>query len=340
MKLKAGMLAAALVGAGCGTQKTQDTTEQQAVVAVAGAINEAQSADVPLGSRFLEGLPLEVRRWEHEGFQCDAEPETAEVEVCGQRFPSELHLSWTDCQARARGPRGGGCGWERPPAPGGGPRPEDSERGEATGVVSSGTVEVVTAIAPVEACGEDSPLRFEQQSTHDITHTLEDGRSAKMAGSIASTSVRVPGARQTLSRAVTVDTTRTHLDAAGTVLDSLHLTGSLEENFDAEADTPTRTSNGTLTATLADGSASSVTLTGIVRVPPSVCAWPLAGTQVRTGAEGTTNTLVFGPECGQATLDGEAITLPARPLGPRDGGFGGKPPRGGGPGGGAGGGGR
>jgi hypothetical protein len=56
-----------------------------------------------------------------------------------------------------------------------------------------------------------------------------------------------------------------------------------------------------------------VTLTDIVRVPPPVCAWPLSGTLQRAEADGTTHVLSFGPECGQATLDGAAITLPSRP---------------------------
>ncbi|MFY2556390.1 hypothetical protein ACN469_02000 [Corallococcus terminator] len=334
MKLKAGLLATALFGVGCGAEKDAGITEQQSQLAVASAVGEAQSADVPLGARFLDGLPQEVRRWEHEGYQCDAEPETAKVEVCGQSFPSELHLSWTDCQARTRGR--GGCGWDRPqPPPDSGtpttqPTAGEGPRGEGPGVVSSGSVDVVTAIAPAEECAENAPLRFEQQSTHDITHTATGGQSAKMTGSIASVSMRVPGAR-TLSRSVTFDTTRTNLDAQGTVVDSIHLTGTLEETFDPDATEPKRTSHGTLTATLADGSVSTVTQSGIVRVPPSVCAWPIAGTQQRTLADGTTHTLVYGPECGQATLDGEALALPSRPMGPGDGGFGGKRPGGGPP---------
>ncbi|MCP3099145.1 hypothetical protein LZ198_09720 [Myxococcus sp. K15C18031901] len=335
MRLKAGLSAAALLVAGCSQQspESSNTPESSATVAVAAAIGEAQSADVPLGARFLGGFPLEVRRWEHEGQQCDDAPETATVEVCGQAYPSELHLSWSDCQARVRGR--GGCGWNRG-GPGAPPPPAADDAGTPTedgGMVSAGTVDVVTAITPEEACGEHAPLRFEQQSTHDITHTATDGQRARMTGNVSSTTVRIPGA-ETLSRAATFDTTRTHLDAEGAVLDSLHLAGNLSEVFDPTATTPTRTSNGTLTATLADGSASTVTLTDIVRVPPSTCAWPVSGTEARTLADGTVHTLVFGPECGQATLDDEAITLPSRPMGPRDGGFGGRPPGGGGQGGG------
>jgi len=176
-------------------------------------------------------------------------------------------------------------------------------------------------------------LRFQQQSTHDITHTHADGGVVKLSGSITASSVGVSDT-EPQSRSTTVDTTRTRLDAEGAVVDSLHLTGTLEETFDAAATPATHTSSGTLTATAADGSASTVTLTDVVRVPPSTCTWPISGTLQRAAADGTTHVLVYGPECGQATLDGGTLTLPSRPHGGHgrggggDGGRGG--PRGGG----------
>ena len=44
----------------------------------------------------------------------------------------------------------------------------------------------------------------------------------------------------------------------------------------------------------------------------SVCPWPTAGTLERVAADGTTHTLVYGPDCGSATLDGSVIQLPQR----------------------------
>jgi len=119
------------------------------------------------------------------------------------------------------------------------------------------------------------------------------------------------------SRSSTFDTTRTRSDAEGAVVDSQHVTGTLQVAFDGSGETDTHTSQGTMTVTQADGTSATVTLTGVVRVPPSECSWPIAGTLERKASEGDTHLLAFGPECGQATLDGTALTLPERPSHPR-----------------------
>lgn len=75
---------------------------------------------------------------------------------------------------------------------------------------------------------------------------------------------------------------------------------------------PTRTINGSYTETFLDGTSGTVTLAGVVRPPRNVCRWPTGGTLTRALAGGTTHVLAFGPTCGAATLDGTAVTLPAR----------------------------
>jgi hypothetical protein len=104
-------------------------------------------------------------------------------------------------------------------------------------------------------------------------------------------------------------------------MDSVHLIGTLQSSFSQSETARTHTSNGSLTVIQADGSNSTVTLTDVVRVPRETFDWPLSGTITRT-EDGGAHVLAFGPECGQATLDGEAITLPSHggPGGPCGGG--------------------
>lgn len=308
MNLKARLFVVTLFAAGC-SSKT-GTEESTATETVAEAINDAQDSDIPMGRELDGRIPVSARRWEHEGIQCDTTPESTAVEVCGQTFAADLHLSWTDCQARF--PGHGGRGWHRGPGPG--QAPDTGTMDTATGPVSSGSVAVVTTVEATAECAEGVAFRFQEQSSHDITHTHPNGEVVKHSGSISSDAVGVSD-REPQSRATTFDTTRARVDAEGNTLDSLHLAGTLQETFDATTTPATRTSTGTLTATREDGSSSTVTLTGVTRVPPSVCTWPVSGTLERTTAEGTTQVLVYGPECGQATLDGEVITLPSRPHG-------------------------
>src|SRR6185369_4462559 len=104
--------------------------------------------------------------------------------------------------------------------------------------------------------------------------------------------------------------TRVDRDAAGATTRTTELSGQVSESFDGSGPSPVRTISGTLDRTRDDGATSTLTVTGVALPAPSVCRWPTAGTIVETAAGGTTHTLVFGPACGQATLDGAAVTLP------------------------------
>jgi len=139
MNVKVGVTALVLFAAGC---SSSETTTEDATTTVAEAIGEAQDADVPMGGRELLGkIPVNARRWEHEGIQCDTTPESTTVEVCGQSYPADLHLAWTDCQVRFRGR--GGRGWHRGPP---GTKPEEGSATAPAAPVSSGAVDVVTTI--------------------------------------------------------------------------------------------------------------------------------------------------------------------------------------------------
>jgi hypothetical protein len=74
-----------------------------------------------------------------------------------------------------------------------------------------------------------------------------------------------------------------------------------------------RTINGSYMEAYLDGTQGTVTLQDIVRPPRNVCPWPTSGTLTRADADGTSHALVFGPDCGAATLDGTVVDLPAQP---------------------------
>jgi hypothetical protein len=173
---------------------------------------------------------------------------------------------------------------------------------------------VVSTTTAQGECSDITELKSEQQATHNIQHTTAAGLVVTLTGTVTSNSSQTP-ATGSRTQSSTVDTTRTRVDASGSTIDSVHLTGTLESTFDKSAETPTQTSSGSMTVTQADGTTSSATLTNVVRVPRETCDWPISGTIERT-ADGIAHVLVFGPDCGQATLDGTATTLPAHQRGP------------------------
>jgi hypothetical protein len=76
------------------------------------------------------------------------------------------------------------------------------------------------------------------------------------------------------------------------------------------------TVDGAVSVALPFGEAATA-ITGLVRVPPTECQYPIAGTVEHTLPDGTSHILAFGPACGQATADGEAVDLATwRPPGP------------------------
>jgi hypothetical protein len=303
MKLKVSIVAtAALLAMGCGSgDVTEDPT-----VAAAAAITDAQSTDVPLRLELMGGRPPDVRRWVQEGLQCDSTPTNTTVEVCGKSYPAEIHLDWSSCQLQAfrRGGRHG-------PPPAG---IEGMGSGPSAGTkTSSGTVDVVSTTTATGECADGTELQTEQQSSHNIQHTTEDGQVVTISGTVTSSFSRTTGIGNR-SQSSTFDTTRSRVDAEGNTIDSFHVSGTLESAFSESGETPAHTSKGFLTVEKSGESTSTVKLTDVVRVPRHVCDWPVSG-QIERTADDITHVLIFGPECGQATLDGEAITLPSHPGG-------------------------
>jgi hypothetical protein len=167
-------------------------------------------------------------------------------------------------------------------------------------------VDITYAYSAAEDCSGD--VTQGQSVSFQISRTAEDGSVSKVQGSTSSSATLVSNAPPQ-QKTTQADVTRTHTDASGAVVNSVHLTGSMSVAFSSDTP-PTRTINGSYTEALLDGSQGTVTLENVVRAPRNVCHWPTSGTLSRATSDGQTHTLVFGPDCGTATLDGTAVQLP------------------------------
>ena len=147
-----------------------------------------------------------------------------------------------------------------------------------------------------------------------------------MSASGTTTSIAELGAGGPETKTTQLDVTRSFDDGSNDGK-SMHLTGTVTVSFGDSSGSLARTLNGTLQAELSDGNSATIQITDLVRSAPWVCPWPTSGTVTRTGADGTVHTLVYGPACGHATLDGSDITMHGPPGG---GGCGGVPPPSGG----------
>jgi hypothetical protein len=345
-------LVAGTMTVGCGASTPGTDTATDTTSDVSQVVETTQDAsDAVEVSRLLHGLD-KLRPQGVEGFHCDAEPDITTVEVCGKSLPATVHLEWTECAAPSRpdglgGPGGGGHpphggdghhppppppggdGGQPPPPPPGGdggqppPPPPGGGHGPGPGRgPSSGTVDIVNTYTATADC--TGAVTQAQTVTFEISNTNAEGEVSTEKGTTSSSSELVDG-KPPQRKSTQADVTRTRTDASGTVVKSIHLVGALSVAFSSE-DPPVRTIDGAYTEETLDGTQAGVTLAGIVRPPRDVCPWPTGGTLTRTGADGTAQVLAFGPECGDATLDGAEISLPERggPRGPGGGGGGGR----------------
>ena len=295
-----------LLGAGCAGDSTGGTSSDSSastsdIATVADGIDTASdmanapdTAGLMLGLVHLPRIPDGL-----EGFRCDVTPKITVTTVCGHMFPSSIELTWTSCDAH-------------------GPRDVFRHRDEADGgtdrMTSMGTVTITNTVTtdPVGSCSLTATITIAREATFDVTTTAADG-SREVAGTVSTTSTRDPSA-ETFVNAETHDVTITEKDTGGAVVSSRHLAGTLTSTFAVADGMATRTLSGELSDTK-DGATASVTITDLVRPALLVCRWPTSGTIVRTAADGTAHTLVFGPTCGSATLDGTAVTLPTASFG-------------------------
>lgn len=322
--------AVALVAGALTSGCAGDSSAEDATTVVSQAVETASdSSDAVEVSSLMRGMNA-LRSEAVEGFHCDATPDIVNVEVCGKSLPSTVHLEWTDCASPGRpgggGHRGGhgdGAGGGMPPPPpsggegtrGGTPVTQSPGTGTSSEAPkmcggprfgpSSGTVNIAYTYTAAEDC---SAVQQDQSVTFQISRTAEDGAVSTVQGT-SSSSAALVGDAPPQQKTTQADVTRSHTDASGAVVSSVHLTGSMSVAFSSETP-PTRTVNGSYTEVALDGTSGTVTLDNIVRAPRNVCRWPTSGTLTRASSDGTTHTLVFGPDCGTATLDGTAVELP------------------------------
>ncbi len=310
------VLLAAALGTGCGSALGEETPAAQASEALGTASDSSHSMEL---ERLIAGLDGDLKREQHEAFRCDPEPEVTHVQVCDETVPSRMRFEWTECsRAPFRRPSEGGPmqdgQWTPPPPPvgqegmgpmrGGGHPPP----GDAAPTSSSGTVELINdiTVAPEGTCGPETRLDSLRSATFSTKHTRPDGSVVTFQGTTTSKGNRLVS-ETTFTRTGTLDTTREVRDAEGNVVRSLHLSGTLSVTFDGSGEAPVRILSGKFDAALADGTSSVITVEELRRTRG--CRWPIAGTVVQTQADGTEHVLGFGPECGSATLDGEAYEL-------------------------------
>lgn len=313
---------------GCSGTSTEENTTEVVSQAVEAASDSSDAVEV---SSLMRGL-RELRPDAVEGFHCDASPDITYVDVCGKSLPATVHLEWTDCASPGR-PGGGGRHGGRD---GGGSRqpPSGGTGGTSTGTVtsmdttttptapaagdgdmktcggprfgpSSGTVDIEYTYSAPDDC---SSVEQDQSVTFNISRTGEDGSVSAVQGT-SSSSATLIGDAPPQTKATQADVTRSRTDASGAVVSSVHLTGAITVAFSSDTP-PTRTVNGSYTEAQLDGTTGTVTLENLVRPPRNVCRWPTSGALTRASSDGTTHTLVFGPDCGTATLDGTAVELP------------------------------
>jgi hypothetical protein len=311
------------------------TTTEDATTGVSQAVEaSSDSSDAVEVSSLMRGTD-KLRTDAVEGFHCDSSPDISYVDVCGKTQPAAVHLEWTDCAAPER-PGGGGHGGDgqRPPPPpagttgystvsglgghgGGGPLSGDGackqgDRGPHGGP-SSGTVDITYTYETPNGC--EGAVTQNQSVTYLITRTDSEGNVSTVEGTSASSAQLVDGTPPQ-QKTTQADITRKLIDASGTVVRSVHLNGSLSTDFSSDTP-PVRTINGSYTEEFLDGTTGTVTLANLVRPPRNVCPWPTSGTLTRGSSDGTTHELVFGPDCGTATLDGTTVEMPSRgPGGP------------------------
>ncbi len=339
-------LGAGLVGCAGSQTATEDATS-----AVSQALDPAANSSDAVEAAGLMRGPQGLRLDAVEGFRCDDSPEITYVDVCGKPLPATVHLEWTACAAPSGhgghgGPRPGpGDGGEpRPPPDGGvppGPGPGHGPGGGGHGGPpggghggagdggmlldarrdgpgrgpSDGVVDIQHTYATPDGC--DGAISDTQAVTFKVTRTGADGSTASSEGTATSTSTLLAGVLT--GKRTELDVTRAHKDATGALLRQVHLTGTREVAFSGDAP-PTRTSNGSFTEEHSDGTVGTVKETNVVRPPMSVCPFPTAGMLERTLRDGTSHVLVYGPDCGSATLDGVGVELPDHRGGPGGGG--------------------
>ncbi len=101
-------------------------------------------------------------------------------------------------------------------------------------------------------------------------------------------------------------------DAAGNLLTQVAVSGTQGVVLDVNDDSTPLGIDGTLT--LQDlQTAETVTVTGSAVTLQQGCCHPTSGLMLVSSSSGESHDIVFSSDCGQATLDGDMVSLPACP---------------------------
>jgi len=109
-----------------------------------------------------------------------------------------------------------------------------------------------------------------------------------------------------------LDATRNFAPADGSAAQGSHVVGTLSLQSTVGSDGPSHTLSGSVTTTDTHGTAK-VTLTGVTKTRGQHCMLPSAGSATLLAADGTKHTVVFSNTCGQVSIDGANVMLPAPP---------------------------
>lgn len=222
---------------------------------------------------------------------CDAVPDVTFEDVCGMDQIVTAHVAWS------------GCSLQPPPSGDAQQQPPQQEQ-----VVTSGIID--TAVTIDEAvCSPVTTVTFTRTTDFSITKKTSRGEDTT-AGNVGveGTQALAPG---DISRTMALDVTASVAATDGT-RKGFALKGDLNIAVKNEPNKPPVTSlDGKLDRS--GDAPESLTLTGVEQGDPKTCRFPMKGQITRDLPDGQKHTLVFGPSCGDATLDGKKISLNPQP---------------------------
>ncbi len=305
--------------------------------------NRATNENLTLGMEHI--LPM-LHLLPHEaamGLHCDPNATPERLSVCGEKVPGSAQATWSSCQLRPRPFGRDHRDNMHMPSPAWGSEANTSL--DANGMamndpnatlqdahgwhhrappVSQGTLTITASVTPDTntVCDANTHIVANRKAVFSVRMGDANGPILVLSGTNSETMTQTT-AHAAPNGNITLNLNRTTMGAGGNVLNSTVIAGTVQVSVDPNAtDANMLNANGTehtgphhpMMNRLLNGSLTvngdTVVLTGVVH--HADCMWPTAGTVQRTDAHGTSHTLVFGPTCASATLDGTAITLPAR----------------------------
>ncbi len=267
----AGCVAISLA-AGCSRPSTSDEPEPAAMAGemLMLAVDPITSGDTPT---YAQG----PARYAWLAAQCDDTPKRESLDICGRTVLGDAHYEWSECTVAL---------------------PEQAPFSEIT---TSGSLQINTAIdgdcqAGNAALDRTASFELVRQLTEDVTMRLVGSATAQRVQPDPTTLDIVVHASREISR-------------AGTAVATAAVDGSVSVQLDRENET--RTLSGLLSMHVQHprgAREAKLELSDVVRVHYTQCRWPVGGSITRT-TDKQVSVLAFGSTCGQATLNGEPVSL-------------------------------